>query len=87
VTVLCRYFTSADVTFVESLSYFPVDASFEVSTLEPNVTSVLLPVPYLFESVVLPPRSSTPLQVYTHWPLPSASTIIRPVFRFAVACI
>ena len=45
--ILRRYFTSADVTFVESLSYFPVDASFEVSTLEPNVLSVPLAVPYL----------------------------------------
>jgi hypothetical protein len=59
--VLCRYFTRADVTFVESFSYFPVDASSEVSTLEPNVSSVLLLVPYLSEPVVLPPRAFAPL--------------------------
>jgi hypothetical protein len=70
--VLRRYFTSADVMFVESLSYFPIDASSEASTLEPNVSSVLLPVPYLSEPVMLPPHASTPLQVYTCRPLPSA---------------
>ena len=66
--VLCRYFTRADVTFVESLSYFPVDAS----SLEPNVSSVPQPVPYLSEPVVLPARAFAPLQVYTRRPLPSA---------------
>jgi hypothetical protein len=40
--VLCRYFTSVDVTFVESLSYFPVDASFRASTLKPDVTSICI---------------------------------------------
>jgi hypothetical protein len=72
--VLRRYFTSADVTFVESFSYFPIDPSFEAPTLEPNVSSVLLLVPYLFEPVVLPPHSSAPFQVYTRRPLPSALT-------------
>ena len=67
--VLCRYFTSADVKFVESLSYFPIDAS----TLKPNVTTVFLPVPYLSKSVVFPLRSFAPIQVYTRRPLPSAS--------------
>jgi hypothetical protein len=66
------YFTSADVTFVESLSYFPVDASFGASTLEPDVTSFPLPVPYLSESVLLPPPSPAPLQVYTRLPCSSA---------------
>jgi hypothetical protein len=59
--VFHRYFTSTNVTFVDSLSYFLVDASFEASTLEPNVTFVPLPFPYLSEFVILPPRSSTPL--------------------------
>jgi hypothetical protein len=72
--VLRRYFTSVDVTFVESLSYFLVDVSSKVSTLEPNVLSVLLPIPSLSEPVVLPPHASSPLQVYTHWPLPSTPT-------------
>jgi hypothetical protein len=76
--VLRRYFTRANVTFVESLSYFHVDASSEASTLEPNVSSVPLPIPYLSELVVLPPRASAPLQVYTHRPLPSAPTPAPP---------
>jgi hypothetical protein len=64
-SVLHRYFTSVDVTFVESLSYFPIDVSSKVSTLEPNVSSVPLPVPYLSKPIMLPPRASAPLQVYT----------------------
>jgi hypothetical protein len=62
---LRRYFTSADVMFVESLSYFPIDVSSETSTLEPNVSSVPLPIPYLSEPVMLPLPTSAPLQVYT----------------------
>ena len=69
---LHRYFISADVMFVESVSYFPIDVSSEASTFKPNVSFVPLPVPYLFEPVMLPPRASAPLQVYTRRPLPSA---------------
>jgi hypothetical protein len=71
--VLRHYFISTDVMFVESFSYFPVDASSKESTLEPNVSFVPLSIPYLFEPVVLPPRASAPLQVYTRWPIPSTT--------------
>jgi hypothetical protein len=68
--ILQRYFTNADVTFVEFVFYFPSATSLVDSTLEPDVMSILLPVPPLFESaspsplVLLPPCSLAPLQVY-----------------------
>jgi hypothetical protein len=60
------YFTSADVTFVESLPYFPATTSLGDSSLAPDVASIPLPVPFLSEPASAPPvlsspRSPTPL--------------------------
>jgi hypothetical protein len=75
--VLRCYFTSVDVTFVESLPYFLATTSFSDSSLAPDVTSIPLPVPFLLEPtsttpVLSPPPSLAPLQVYTRRPRPSA---------------
>ena len=74
--VLRCYFTSADVTFIESLPYFPTTTSLGDSSLEPDVESLPLPVPLLSApdsptSIVLPHRQPAPLQVYQRWLRPS----------------
>jgi hypothetical protein len=75
--VLRRYFTSADVTFVESLPHFPATTSLGDSSLAPDVASIPLLVSFLFEPTSAPPvlslpRLPAPLQVYTCRPRQSA---------------
>jgi transposase InsO family protein len=61
--VLRRYFTCADVTFDESLSYFPATTSLSDSSLASDAASLPLPVP-----LPLPPHLHAPLQAYQRRP-------------------
>jgi hypothetical protein len=77
IIVIVMFFTATllvPMSHLLSLSYFLVDASLGTSTLEPDVTYVLLPVPHLSKSIMLPPFSPVPLRVYTCRPCPSAPT-------------
>jgi hypothetical protein len=75
--VLRHYFTSADVTFDDSLPYFPATTSLGDSSLAPDVVSIPLLVPFLSKPVsappvLSPPRSLAPFHVYTRRSRPSA---------------
>jgi hypothetical protein len=62
--VLRHYFTCTDVTFDESLPYFPLITSLNDSSLAPAAASILLPIPILSKPVIASPPAHAPLQVY-----------------------